>query len=364
MKSFEYGDEKISDREIMIALPSMVIGVGILSLPMELASVTTSSDGWIAILAGGIIAIFFTWMFAKFASGFPKQTFFTYSSLIVTKPVAIILSILFSIIWLSITAFEVRRISDVAKQYLFDKTPVEIVVLAFLLVVIYAVAGSRVGLFRLNMMFLPIILLIAFAVFVFNVGTFSPGNLLPMFETDLNGYIKGIHTGVSAYAGFAIVLFYIGLVDKPKNTPKKAVFGMCVPVVLYIALFIMCIGVFGHAVTSNLLFPTIELAKGSGVFERFESVFFVIWIMAIFNTTTMALDVAVMSINSIFKKARKVKIIFIVAPIVYAIGMLPQNLLEVASFGTWTFNTAMVYSVTVTILLMIIAKLRGVKRVG
>ena len=365
MRSFKYADEKINERELMIAVPSVMIGVGILTLPMDLASVTTSSDGWVSMLVGGFIAIVLAWMFTKFALRFPGQSFLSYSSLIVTKPVAIILSFLFGTIWLGITAFEVRKIAEISKQYLFDRTPVEVIALSFLLVIVYAVSGTRVGIFRLNMLFLPIILFIAFLVIVLNVGEFSPSNLLPMFETNVSGYLKGIHTVVLSYVGFSIVLFYAGLIKKPtKDTPKKVALGMFIPIILYLVLFMMSIGTFGHAVTSNLLYPTIELAKGSGTIKRFESIFFVIWIMAIFNTTTIALDITVLAINSIFKKIQKVKLVLILSPIVYAVSMFPQNVMEVSTLGMLVSNTALVYGISVTILLIVFAKLRGVKRVG
>ncbi|WP_404451852.1 spore germination protein [Virgibacillus necropolis] len=368
MKSFEYGDEKISDREIMLAIPSLVIGVGIFSLPRDLANVTTASDGWIAILVAGLVAVLATWLLAKLAIGFPNQSFFTFSSTILSKPVAVVISLLFAVIWLGITAFEVRRIADVSKLYLFDRTPVEVISLCFLLVVVYAVSGSRAGLFRLNMLFLPIILLIALVVFVFNLGFFDPNQLLPMFETDFKGYVKGIHTGLLSYVGFVIVLFYIGLVDNPKNVPEKAAIGMCIPIALYLMLFLLCIGVFGHSVTANLLSPTIELAKGvdvpGGFLERFESVFFIIWIMAIFNTTAMALDIVVLSLNSIFNHTKKIKVIILVAPIVFSVSMFPQDLIEVTLLGSIVSNAAFVYTIFIGVVLFIVAKVKGVKRDG
>lgn len=367
MKSFEYADEKISDKELMIAVPSYVIGVGVLSLPRDLAVVTTSSDGWIALLVGGIFAVIIMWLLAKLVIGFPNQSFFTFASTILSKPAAIIISLVFAVIWINAAAYEVRRIADVSSKYLFNRTPVEVIALCFLLVIVYAVSCSRAGLFRLNMMFLPIVLFIAAVVFIFNLGFFDPNQLLPMFETSFKGYMKGIHTGVLSYVGFVIVLFYTGLVDKPKNAPKKVAIGMCIPIILYIILFLLSIGVFGHTVTTNLLYPTIELAKGieipGGFFERFESVFFVIWIMAIFNTTAMALDIAVLSLNSIFKNTKKIKIIFILSPIVYSISMFPQNTLEVSSFGSLVFDTAVIYTLFISLALFIVAKLRGVKRV-
>ncbi|MFZ3579651.1 GerAB/ArcD/ProY family transporter [Virgibacillus sp. DJP39] len=368
MKSFDYGDEKISEREIMIAVPSMVIGVAVLTLPRDLASVTSASDGWVAILGSGLVAIAIIWLLAKLTSGFPNQSFFTFTSTILSKPVAIIISFILAIIWLNVTAYIVRSISEVSKQYLFDQTPVEVIGLCFLLVVVYAVSGSRAGLFRLNMMFLPIILIISFIVSIFNLSLFEPPQLLPMFKTDFNGYLEGLHTGLTSYAGFIIALFYIGLVENPKNTPKYAAIGMSIPVLMYLMFFILCIGVFGNEVTANLVFPTVELAKSveipGGFFERFESVFFVIWIMAIFNTTAMALDIAVLSIHSIFKKAKKIKVVLLLTPIVYCTSMLPQSLVEVASFGAIVSNAALIFTLLVGSFLLVIAKVRGVGQVG
>ncbi|GAA0331926.1 spore germination protein GerLB [Oceanobacillus oncorhynchi subsp. oncorhynchi] len=367
MKRFKYADERISERDIMIAIPSIVIGVGILSMPKQLASVTIGADGWIPLLLGGLFAVFMSWAIAKFASGFQGQTFLTYASKIVTKPVAIVLSLMFAILSIFVTAYQIRKISNISQQYLFDRTPIEVIALTFLLVVVYAVSGSRAGLFRINMMFMPIILSIALIIVVFNVGWLNAGNLMPVLQTPITGYTQVIaNTGAISYLGFGILWFYLSLVDKPKKAPKAAALGMCIPVGLYMMIFIMCIGVFGNAVTSNLLYPTIELAKvveiPGGFFERFESVFFVIWIMAIFMTATMAMDIGVFALNAIFKNAEKLKIIFILTPIIYFAGMFPQDVMEVDLLGSIMSWLMLILNITVLILLTVVAKIRGVKR--
>ncbi|GIO24846.1 endospore germination permease [Oceanobacillus sp. J11TS1] len=366
MKRFKYGDERISERDIMVAIPSIVIGVGILSLPRDLAALTIGSDGWIPLLVVGLMIIFVCWAIAKFASGFPNQTFLTYASKIVTKPVAIVLTCLFAIVSIFITSFQIRKISNIAQQYLFDRTPIEVIALTFLLVVVYAVAGSRVGLFRINLLFMPIILFIACTVIVFNIGWFDFGNLLPVFQTPVKDYPKIFTSGSAAYLGVGILWFYLSLVDEPKKAPKAAALGMCIPVGLYILIFIMCIAVFGTEVTSNLLYPTVELAKvveiPGGFFERFESVFFVIWIMAIFITATMAMDIGVFALNSIFKNTMKIKLIFICAPFIYLIAMFPKDVTELDLFGTILSNSIIILNLSVLILLPVVAKIRGVKR--
>src|SRR5699024_2432951 len=113
---------------------------------------------------------------------------------------------------------------------------------------------------------------------------------------------------------------------------------------------------------------TIELAKAVEIpgefFERFESIFFVVWIMAIFNTTALTFDVAVFAITSIFKQAPKVKVIFILSPLVYFAAMLPLDIVEVAALGSFVGFTAIIYTSFVVIFLYVIAKIRGVKHVG
>ncbi|WP_130860327.1 GerAB/ArcD/ProY family transporter [Gracilibacillus phocaeensis] len=366
MKKLKYENDRISPRDIFVAIPSIVTGVGVLSLPKVIASATESADGWIPLFIGGLIAIGLTWAVAKFASGFRHQSFLTYATKIVTKPVAMLLTSLFAVIFLMITSYQVRKISNIAQQYLFDQTPIEIIALSFLLVVIYAVSGSRVGLFRLNIMFLPIILLIAFFLIIFNLGWFEPGRLLPIFITPFTDYVKVLNQGVLAYMGFGVLWFYLALVDQPDKAPKMAALGMCIPVGLYIIIFFVCIAVFGNAVTSNLLYPTVELAKvveiPGGFFERFESIFFVIWIMAIFNTTAMALDVSVFALNSIFKNTMKLKLIFMLAPVAYIMAMLPQDVIAVDFLGGLIGNVLIILNLVVLILLPVVAKIRGVKQ--
>lgn len=366
MKKFDYADDKITEREIMFAIPSIVVGVGILSLPKDLAAATVSSDGWVPIVIGGIIVAFITWIVARISASFPHQTFLTYASKIMTKPVAVVITFLFAVIALNVAALTVRRIADISKHYLFDRTPVEVIAFTFLLLVVYGVSGSRAGLFRLNMMFLPIILIISVLILAFNIGWFKPDNLLPVFQTSFSGYMEGIGTSITAYTGFGIVWFYIVLVKQPEKAPKKAVLGMGMPIVLYVLFFLACIGVFGNTVTTNLLFPTVELGKvvevPGGFFQRFESIFFVIWVMAIFNSTAMALDIAVFAMNSIFKNTLKIRLIFILTPVVYAISMYPKTILEVSKFASIIGYTAFSFTILTMVLLLVTAKLRGVKR--
>ncbi len=84
--------------------------------------------------------------------------------------------------------------------------------------------------------------------------------------------------------------------------------------------------------------------------------------MAIFITATMAMDIGVFALNSIFKNTEKLKIIFILTPIIYIIGMFPQDVVEVDMLGSVMGWMIIILNITVLILLTVVAKIRGVKR--
>ena len=368
MKRFAYADDKISGKEIMIAVPSMLIGGGMLTLPNDLAKVTTGSDGWIMIAIGGLIALVVAWLVTKLATSFPNQSFLTYAATIVTKPVAILLTSVLGAVGLLITSYVIRNISNTAKEYLFDQTPVEVIALTFLLVVIYAIASSRIGLFRLNVLFFPFVFVIIILLMFFSLKWFDFDNLLPVFETRPSNYVRGIRASLTSYVGIFILLFYLAFLEKPKEASKMVAIGVCMPILLYSVVFIMCIGVFGHAATADLTTPTIELARRSeipgAVFERMEVIFYVIWMMTIFNTAAMSLDIAVLAVQSIFKKAKKIHIILTITPITYIICMLPKNYIQVEKLGSFVSYFSSITTISVTILLLVIAKIRGVKLGG
>ncbi len=364
MNPFKYSDEQISDSEFMIALPSVIIGVSILSLPSEVAQVTLFSDGWVSITLAGVILTFIAILAVKVATLFPEQSFLSYTSYLVTRPVAMILAFIYIILSLFISAFAIRSVAFISQQYLFDHTPMEVLALSFLLVVIYAVSGSRAGIFRLNVLFLPIILLAFLLVGLFNIQWIEPVNYLPLFQSDIKDYLKGITKSFDAYVGYGIGLFYVFLIKKPQHLTKKVIIGMSIPTGFYVMIFLVAIGIFGNAVTGNLEYPTIELAKRidipGGIFERIDALVFTIWIMAIFNIVTIFLDICVLLLSSIFKQMNKRILTFILSPIVYYITMFPQQVDQVRMIASILGKSALYFASSVIIGLYIIAKIRGV----
>lgn len=365
MRSFEYGDQQIGSKEIIFGVASMILGVGIITLPRLLAERTVASDGWISILLAAGITIFFILIMAKLINRFPGQSFFQYTSSIVSKPVAMVITFLFGIYALGLTAVEIRSTANILKMYLFIRTPTEVLALVFLLVIVYAVAGTRVAILRINLMFFPIVMSVAAGVVLMNFSFFEYENLRPFITSNWKQLLAGTKEATFSFLGFEMILFYAMYMNRPKQVAKASITGILLIVFLYLFIFIFCIGVFKNEVTKTIIYPTVELAREVEVpgefFERFESIFFTVWLMTIFNTATMAYDIALMSFRSILKKGKKMVYFSIMSPVVYLVSMFPPTLVDFFKFTSYISYAGIFFAMILPVILLLVAKIRRVR---
>ncbi|MBM7608438.1 spore germination protein [Lysinibacillus composti] len=356
----------ISDRDILIAVTINILGVYTLSLPRILAEETTAADGWVGILLGGGVACILAWVVAKLTLLYPNKSFFSIASDLVTKPIAVILTFLFTLQYIAITSFQVREVSALAHQYLFDQTPLEVISLSFLLVVVYGVCGSRAGIFRLNALFLPFVLVGLLVVVVVPLVFIKTENLLPVFQTDFKGYVQSTYSSLNTFAGFGIILFYIALVKNPKNTPKMAVKGVIFNTILYTILYIVCIGTFGNSTTANIFFPTFDLSRTveipGGFFERFDAFLFLAWTIILFVHSLMAFDIAVMTLMMVFKKVKKIMLVITLTPLIFFISMIPKDYVELTHIARYISLIKLTSLLLVVVLLWSAYKIKGGKQ--
>ncbi|MDC2867776.1 GerAB/ArcD/ProY family transporter [Bacillus sp. BP-3] len=363
MKPFEYGDEEIGTRELGFAVSSTIIGTGALSMPRVMATHALFADGWVILLVGGLICACFAWLMMKVAILFPKQNFVQYASLYLTKPITYIFSFMLILIFTGITAYEARTISIISQTYLFSDTPIQLLSFFYLLVIVYGVCGSRVGLLRLNVLFLPIVFIAIILLSLLNVNLMEFTNLSPFFQTDVSKYMKGIKESVFTFIGFEVTFFYAVLLKSTKKAPMVAAKSVMITVFSYILIYMTCITVFTYITTSTLTYPTIELGKeieiGGGFLERLDAIFFITWIITVFNTTALYYDVAILLFCAMFPAIKKHTFIFISVPIIYVVNIIPGNLEVISKYGTYLAWADMSIMVFVPLLIFVVYKIKG-----
>lgn len=364
MTGYRVLNHSISTAELSITITSWLLAVGILTLPRSVAQATVSSDGWISILLAGCLASLFSLLALKLALLFPSKTFYEITTQIISKPAAAVITLMMGLHVLSIAAFITRSLTDTSRHYLLERTPVEWSSFVFVLLLIYAVAGSRIGIIRLNVLFLPIVLIILSFVLFINGPDFQKSHILPMFESSWKQLGSG--TLVSAYSVIAsdVILFYSCLLRTSKKTNRSVLIGMSIPISLYTLIFIMSVGVMSKEATEQIIYPTIELAKRVEfpglMFERFELLFFTTWIMTIFNSAVMAIDMSVWSFQMVFPRFNKAITAASLAALMYIAATIPEHIVERETVGQWIGYDSIAFAVVLPTILLIIAKVRKI----
>lgn len=96
------------------------------------------------------------------------------------------------------------------------------------------------------------------------------------------------------------------------------------------------------------------------IFERFESLLLVIWIMQIFTTFTITYYAAALGLAQLFKKKIH-PFVYGLVPIIYVIAMVPKNINDLFKLGDMVGNVALVLFAVLPVTLLLVSSMRGGK---
>ncbi|MED0960485.1 endospore germination permease [Bacillus paramycoides] len=373
LNSFKVGDLDMNSNpyhrsltlvELAILVISNICGIGLLSLPNTIASTTLFSDGWVVLLISGLVVVILGWICTKLTTFFPRMSFYEYTSTLVPRSVAILFSVMSICIYSSIAAYEIRSISVIVSIFLMENTDVKIISFFFLLVIAYGLCGSRMALIQLCIVGLYIVIGALVLSLVLNINNINFYHLFPILKTSPMGYIYGLKNSGFAFLGFEAVLYYNSLVSNPKKAPVYVVSGLLLVVMIYTITYLFCICVFSQPVVGELVYPVLELGKVVKIGEfldRFDAFLFMTWIITIFSTTIIYLDMVVILLTSISKKTKKTTFIFILLPIVYMLSIFANGQEEVSRFGNMSTMANFFYILIIPPILLLITLMKRKK---
>ncbi|MED0676637.1 GerAB/ArcD/ProY family transporter [Aneurinibacillus thermoaerophilus] len=124
--------DRITPTQTALTVAHFTIGVSILVLPRIVVDKSGTSDAWISVLLGGFLSLFFGYVAAKLSQQFPGQTFYQYNQIIAGRFIGTILSIALIIYFILITGYQVRILGETIRLHVLEKTPIEVVSIAFI----------------------------------------------------------------------------------------------------------------------------------------------------------------------------------------------------------------------------------------
>lgn len=356
--------EQITNSQAAVILVNYILAAGILTLPRTSVEKVKTPDVWITVILGGMIAMIVGLIIVKLNQRFPGKTFYQYNQEIVGKWMGGFSSLIVICYFFTISAYEVRTMAEVTGLFLLEGTPTWAIILPFMWIGLYLIIGGINTLARLFEIIFPITIVIFLLVAFLSLGIFEIDNLRPVLGLGIVPMLKGIKTTALAFLGPEIMLLLVAFMQQPEKAVKVVLIGVSIPLLFYVITVVMVIGALSIDGVITSTWPALELMRSFEIpgliFERFESLLLVIWIMQIFTTFTITYYAAALGMALLFKK-KVHPFIYGLIPVIYIIAMVPKNINDLFKLGDIIGNVALILFAVLPLILLIISRLRGGK---
>ncbi|NPV70908.1 MAG: GerAB/ArcD/ProY family transporter [Firmicutes bacterium] len=354
--------ETISANQIMSIVASSLIGVSILALPSSVARVA-GPDGWISFLlawAGSMAALY---LVVALARRFPGESLLQYSIHILGRPAGTAATFLFGVVELVSSALVTRVFSEAVVSAVLPEAPHEVICAAMTALVAY-LSLQRVRVFaRVHELFL-VPILVTFGLFILSVYQNAYlANITPVLARGAGPVLAGVARTSLAFQGFEIMLLFFAYAANPGEIARSSLLGLSLAGVLYVTAIAGVTAVFGPEHLKSLQWPMLEAIRIVGAspgvgFERIESLFMTVWMIAAFTSAGALGYAGIRALSDAIGWQDATLSVPVFSPVLYAISLAPSNLFSVLDASSLSGQVAIVYTVLLTITLLGVAVIR------
>ncbi|AGN36609.1 spore germination protein [Bacillus paralicheniformis] len=358
-------EERITTSQTAVIITNFLLGTGILTLPRTSVEEVGTPDVWITLVLGGLVALLAAVIMVKLNHQYPDKTFYEFSQDIIGKWIGSLISLLFASYLLAHSGFQVRSMLEIIRFFLLEGTPRWAIVMVFLWVGLYLIVGGLSSIARLFQIVLPITFILFLLVVFMSIGIFDVDNLRPVLGKGIGPVLKGIKVTALSFSGIEIILVLMPFMNQPRKAIHTVTIGIAIPLLFYMVTVVMVIGALSIDGVVSRTWPTIDLMRSFEIpgliFERFESLLLVIWIMQLFSTFVISFYGAALGLAHLFKTNIR-PMLFALLPVIYLMAMIPKNINNMFAFGDFIGNSGVYLGGLTPLVLLVISKIRRRKQ--
>lgn len=357
-------NNKISIRQIKILVILNMFSNTSLILP-RLATEIAAEDGWIIVIGGAIVSLVYVYIITTLVKMFPGRDIMTYTELIFSRPVALVIGGIFCIKLVILAGLEIRIFGELVKQTLLRDTPIEIIVITMLFVVAYLTRKGFEARARMAELLIFIIVIPLILIFLFAVPDIKMYHISPVFMMDMKTFFYGSFLMSMIYSGLELLLLSAPFVNKPQNIPKAAFVSVIFVAVLNGAICLLTIGSFGPIETSRQLWPVMSIMQTihlpGSLIQRQDALMVSFWIMTVFLLINGYMFFSTYLIKKMTRLKEQNFLVLPLLPIIYLISLMPDNIVETYGWiRLMTRYVSILFLLPIPLILLIAAKLKGI----
>jgi len=294
--------DTLSVRTFTILVIFFMIGTSILITPAGL-SLVAKQDAWLAAIVGIGINVLTVLIYVNLGKRYGDKTLVEMCHLAFGKWIGNVFGLCFIAFFYLLASLMIGDLGFFLTTQTLPETPIEIILIIFVIIVIFAVRAGMIVYSRAVQIFFPILfcMLCLLILPIFPQINFT--DYLPMLEYGFKPIVKAGFT-FSGFQEMIVLLMIYPYVTKSATRGRGFLWGTIIGGIVLIIITAGCIGVMGAAVTANQLFPAYVLAKNINIghfLERIEGIMMFIWILSIVMKIVMTFDASLIGICQLFK---------------------------------------------------------------
>ena len=331
--------------------------------------VNTGSSAWINVIVISAVSILFCLLISKLFKPFPAHDIVDISEYLGKKVLKVIIGILYILFFIFISAVILRYLTNSLKLIYFEKSPLTFILILFLIPIAFALRLGIKPISRVNLMFIPIVLISMIIILFSTISDFVPQRIFPILGFGANKtFLIGLNN-IFTFSAFAYLYFLIPLLKNPEDFKKVAISSIIVSSV-YIFLSVIClimmfpfISFTDEMLSIYLLTRLIEFGK---FFQRVDAIFVLIWILSAFSFLAITIELA----NRILKKLLNLKthkeMAYSISAIIFSLSLAFANLAQIKYIQTELlkyFVIILVFVISLVVLILANFKLKKEKSI-
>ncbi|KXG76195.1 GerAB/ArcD/ProY family transporter [Thermotalea metallivorans] len=328
-------NDVILSSQLAAILSTTIIGVGILSLPRDVAE-GVGPDSWLLILIGSILALIHGLLMYCLVRKFPGETLVEFSQTLLGKVLGKVISFGFCIYLLIFSAVEVRVFGEVTKQYLLFNTPLEVLGITLLILAVYLARSGIEPIARMSEIIFPIATFTAVLIILPLMPELDMSYLKPVLRTPIKKFITTIPAIFFSYVGIEVLLVFSAFVKDPKKIKNGVFLTVGLVTFFYLSITVITITRFGLEETSHMTTPVLELFKTidiPGAFvENIEAFIMSIWILSVFMTLAVIYYGASLILSRLLGSKEQNYLVLPLMPIIYFLALIPDNVAQLSEY--------------------------------
>ena len=318
---------KIGTLEAIMLVLTIVITHTISSLPREIL-VSTKSASLINLMFVSILVILFAYLISKLFKKFPGSDIIDVSEFLGGKVFKIIVGVIFISYFLVSSSILLRNFCESLKIIYYPMTNILFIIAMFVIAICTANRLDFNASLKTNLLILPLVLASMVFLFFSNMNKFSPERIFPIFGDGLfDTFVLGLGN-IASFGGVAFLYFLPPYMKQPEKLKKVSMISIGLSAIYLILCVATLLFMFSFFIDTNEITPLYNATRyiefGS-FFQRLESVFLLIWILAF----ACYLSIVIKFSMSIFKKLTNIEtkkpLVDIFGLLILAITLLPKN---------------------------------------